>query len=98
MAPYSKSLKSVAILGPFLANLLPTYYMTIFHKTQVQRVILKYLTALNLNWLKSYAKKFKYILLFPKRADLTKIGQKIENSFSKYSTKEIKNKKSKYFL
>ena len=37
------------ILGHFFAN-----YMIIFHKTEVQTVILRCLVCLNLNWIKSY--------------------------------------------
>ena len=41
-------------IWPFFAN-----YMFIFHKTEVQTVILKYLTSLNPNWFKSYDTKRK---------------------------------------
>ena len=34
---------------PFFAN-----YILIFHKTEIQAVILRCLTSLNLNWFKSY--------------------------------------------
>ena len=40
---------------PFFANC-----MVIFHKTEVQTVFLRGLTALNLNWSKSYDSKCKY--------------------------------------
>ena len=40
----------MAILPPFLA---------IFHKTEVQTVIFRYLTGLDLNWIKSYDTKRK---------------------------------------
>ena len=39
---------------PFFAN-----YMFIFHKTEIQMVILRCLTSLNLNWYKSYDTKHK---------------------------------------
>ena len=39
---------------------LATTYMTIFHKTEVQTVILRCLTGLNLDWFKSYDSKYKY--------------------------------------
>ena len=42
------------ISGQFFAN-----YMIIFHKTEVQTVILRCLTSLNLNWYKSYDTKRK---------------------------------------
>ena len=42
--------------GHFFAN-----YMLIFHKTEIQTVILRYFTSLNLNWYKSYDKKHKNI-------------------------------------
>ena len=41
--------------GHFFAN-----YMNIFHKTEVQTVILRCLTGLKLNWLKSYDTKCKH--------------------------------------
>ena len=41
--------------GNFFAN-----YMNIFHKTEVQTIILRCLTSLNLNWYKSYDKKCKH--------------------------------------
>ena len=37
-------------------------YMKIFHKTEILTVILRCLTCLNLNWIKSYDTKLK---LFP---------------------------------
>ena len=40
---------------PFFAN-----YMCIFHKTEIQMVILRCLTSLNLNWYKSYDTKCKF--------------------------------------
>ena len=39
---------------PFFAN-----YMFIFHKTEIQTVILRCLMSLDLNWYKSYYKKHK---------------------------------------
>ena len=39
---------------------LPTKYMNIFHKTEVQTVILRYCTGLFLNWCKSYDKNEKH--------------------------------------
>ena len=39
----------LTIFGHFFAN-----YMVIFHKTEVQTVILRHLTSLNVNWIKSY--------------------------------------------
>ena len=41
-------------IWPFLAN-----YMLIFHKIEIQTVILTYLSSLNLNWYKSYDTKRK---------------------------------------
>ena len=41
-------------IWPCLAN-----YMFIFHKTEIQTVILRCLMSLNLNWYKSYDKKHK---------------------------------------
>ena len=41
--------------GQFFGN-----YMTIFHKTEVQTIILRCLTGLNLGWFKSYDSKCKY--------------------------------------
>ena len=43
-------------LRPFLAIFLPTV-MVIFHKTEVQTVILMCLMSQNLNWFKSYDTK-----------------------------------------
>ena len=43
----------------FFAN-----YMFIFHKTEMQTVILRCLTSLNLNWYKSYDTKRKYFHYF----------------------------------
>ena len=42
------------IYGHFFAN-----YMFIFHKTEIQTVILRYLTIINLNPYKSYDTKYK---------------------------------------
>ena len=42
-------------------------YMYIFHKNQLQKVILKCLTCLNLNWIKGYNIKYKksnFLLFF----------------------------------
>ena len=36
-------------------------YMNMFHKTEVQTVILRYWTGLKLNWFKSYDTKCKYL-------------------------------------
>ena len=50
--PENLSFKNVhfsSISGHFLAN-----YMSIFHKTEIQTVILRCLVSLNLNWVKSY--------------------------------------------
>ena len=46
------------ISSHFFAN-----YMNIFHKTEVQTVILRYLTGL-INWLKSYNTKWKHFHFF----------------------------------
>ena len=43
------------ISGHFFAN-----YMSIFHKSEVQMVILRCLTGLNSDWFKSYDTKCKY--------------------------------------
>ena len=43
------------------------YYFDIFHKTEVQTVILKWWTGLNLNWLKSYDTNRKYFHFNPSR-------------------------------
>ena len=48
--------------GHFFAN-----YMFIFHKTEIQTVLLKCLRSLNLNWYKSYDKKrkrWKHLFLY----------------------------------
>ena len=47
---------------PFYAN-----YMKIFHKSEVQTVILKWWTGLNLNWLKRYDTSHKYFHFNPSR-------------------------------
>ena len=39
-------------------------FMFIFHKTEVQKVILRCLTGLNLDWFKSYDTKHKYFHFF----------------------------------
>ena len=49
----------MAILQPFLAIFFATY-MIIFHKTEVQTVILRCLTRLNLIWFTSYDTNCKY--------------------------------------
>ena len=46
------------ISGHFSAN-----YINNFHKTEVQMIILRCWTGLNLNWLKSYDTKHKYFHL-----------------------------------
>ena len=52
-------------IWPFFAN-----YMFIFHKIEIQTVILRCLTSLNLNWYKSYdtkrknTKKLKCVFLY----------------------------------
>ena len=48
----------MAILPPFLAIFLPTLRLPFI--TEVQTVILKCLTSLNLNWFKSYDTKCNY--------------------------------------
>ena len=51
----------MSVLQPFLAIFFANY-VNIFHKTEVQRVILRCCTGLYLNWFKSYdtdAKKRK---------------------------------------
>ena len=47
--------------SPFLDHIWPCLanYMFIFHKTEIQTVILRCLTSLNLNWYKSYDTKPK---------------------------------------
>ena len=47
----------LTVFGHFFAN-----FMTIFHKTEVQTVILRYLVSLNLDWIKNY-----YIILVKKK-------------------------------
>ena len=49
----------MAVLWPFLVIFLPTTFTCIFHKTEVQTVILRYWTGLYLIWLKSYATNTK---------------------------------------
>ena len=44
----------MTITGHFFTN-----YMFIFHKTEIQTVVLRSLMSLNLNWYKSYDKKYK---------------------------------------
>ena len=50
----------IAVSRPFLAIFLTTMYLSIFHKTEVQTVILRCWRGLNLNWFKSYDTKCKY--------------------------------------
>ena len=50
----------MTISSRFFAN-----YFDIFHKTEVQTVILKWWTGLNLNWLKSYDTNRKYFHFNP---------------------------------
>ena len=38
-------------------------YINIFHKTEVQMIILKCLTCLNLNWIKGYDMKHNFFLI-----------------------------------
>ena len=45
---------------PTLSGLFFAKYINIFHKTEIQTVILKLRMRLNLNWFKSYDKKYKY--------------------------------------
>ena len=46
---------------PFYDHVWPFFskYMVIFHKTEIQTVILRFLMSLNLNWYKSYDSKWK---------------------------------------
>ena len=44
----------MTVLRPFLAIFSPIVCMFIFHKTEVQTVILRCVTGLNFNWFKSY--------------------------------------------
>ena len=46
-------------IWPFFANC-----MVIFHKNEIQTVILRCLMSLNLNWFKSYDTKYKYFHFF----------------------------------
>ena len=48
---------NLRLTSHFFAN-----YMNIFHKTEVQMVILRCRTGLYLNWFKSYDTKRKYFL------------------------------------
>ena len=50
----------MAILQLFLAIFLPTVYIFIFHKTEVQTVNLMCLTGLKSDWFKGYDTKCKY--------------------------------------
>ena len=50
--------KSVPNLSPFLAIF--ANYMIVFHKTEVQKIILRCLTFQKPNWIKSYAIKHKF--------------------------------------
>ena len=52
----------MTISSRFFAN-----YFDIFHKTEVQTVILRWWTGLNLNWLKSYDTNSKYLHFNPSR-------------------------------
>ena len=52
----------MTISSRFFAN-----YFDIFHKTEVQTVILRWWTGLNLNWLKSYDTNRKYFHFNPSR-------------------------------
>ena len=45
----------LTICGHFYGN-----YIDIFHKTEIQMVILRCLMSLNFNWFKSYDTKYKY--------------------------------------
>ena len=53
----------MAVLRPFPAIFFGNY-VNIFHKTEVQTVILRWLPGLNLDWLKSYDSKCKYFSIF----------------------------------
>ena len=59
----SVNLKNVATdKWPFYDHVWPFFakYMVNFHKTEIQTVILRCLTGLNLDWFKSYDSKCKY--------------------------------------
>ena len=66
----------------FFAN-----YMTIFHITEVQMIILRCWTGLYLNWFKSYETKHKYFLFrfffnFVKNLLLTRLANRQTSLFS----------------
>ena len=44
-------------------------YIKIFYKTEIQTVILKCLTCLNLNWFKSFNTKRQIVQMFPHLED-----------------------------
>ena len=53
----------MTIFWPFLSNHFFANYMNIFHKTEVQAVILRCWMGPYFNWFKSYDTKWKYFLL-----------------------------------
>ena len=57
--PYSINDHFTTISSPFMAD-----YTYIFHKNQVQMVILKCLTCLNLDWIKGYNMKHNKVISF----------------------------------
>ena len=72
----------MTISGHFFVN-----YMNIFHKTEISTVILRCLTYLNLNWIKSYNIKYKFshFWFFCKLTELTKTDEYMKLYFSAFS-------------
>ena len=68
----------MTISGHFFVN-----YMNIFHKTEISTVILRCLTYLNLNWIKSYniKHKFFHFCFFCKLTELTKTDEYMKPYF-----------------
>ena len=73
---------SMTISGHFFVN-----YMNIFHKTEISTVILRCLTYLNLNWIKSYniKHKFFHFCFICKLTELTKTDEYMKPYFSAFS-------------
>ena len=56
---FETKLKKCAYLKPISSHFFANY-MIVFHKTEVQKIILRCLMGLNSNWFKSYDTKHKY--------------------------------------
>ena len=71
--------------GPFttISSYFFANYINIFHKTEVQTVILRCWMGLNLNWFKSYDTKCKYI--FSDLANLRNVNGHFSTNSSQFS-------------